>query len=75
MVSWSPSPYSWSLQNYLQDWPAWLRRGIVDHIHPQLYRYNFNDYKASFDQAMTNMAPFNSKELIFSPGILVGIGS
>jgi hypothetical protein len=47
----------------------------VDHIHPQLYRYNFNDYKASFDQALNNMAPFNAKELIFSPGILVGIGS
>lgn len=75
MVSWSPSPYSWSLQNYLQDWPAWLKRGIVDHLHPQLYRYNFNDYKASFDQALANMAPFNFKELIFSPGILVGIGS
>lgn len=75
MVSWSPSPYSWSLQNYLQDWPAWLRRGIVDHIHPQLYRYNFNDYKATFDQAMATMAPFNFKEIIFSPGILVGIGS
>jgi uncharacterized lipoprotein YddW (UPF0748 family) len=75
MVSWSPSPFSWSLQNYLQDWPEWLRRGIVDHIHPQLYRYNFNDYKASFDQALNNMAAFNAKELIFSPGILVGIGS
>ncbi len=75
MVSWSPSPFSWSLQNYLQDWPEWLRRGIVDHVHPQLYRYNFNDYKASFDQAMNNMSPFNAKELIFSPGILVGIGS
>jgi uncharacterized lipoprotein YddW (UPF0748 family) len=75
MVSWSPSPYSWSLQNYLQDWPEWMRRNIVDHLHPQLYRTNFNDYKASFDQAMTNLAPFNFKELIFSPGILVGVGS
>lgn len=75
MVSWSPSPYSWSLQNYLQDWPEWLKRGIVDHIHPQLYRYNFNDYKATLDQALNTMSSFNFKELIFSPGILVGIGS
>lgn len=75
MVSWSPSPFSWSLQNYLQDWPEWLKRGIVDHIHPQLYRYNFNDYKATLDQALNTMSPFNFKELIFSPGILVGIGS
>lgn len=75
MVSWSPSPYSWSLQNYLQDWPEWMRRNIVDYLHPQLYRTNFNDYKASFDLAMTHMAPFNFKELIFSPGVLVGVGS
>jgi hypothetical protein len=52
-----------------------MRRNIVDHLHPQLYRTNFNDYKASFDQAMTHLAPFNFKELIFSPGILVGVGS
>jgi uncharacterized lipoprotein YddW (UPF0748 family) len=75
MVSWSPSPFSWSLQNYLQDWPTWLKNGIVDHLHPQLYRYNFNDYKAAFDQALNNMAPFSFKELIFSPGVLVGVGS
>lgn len=75
MVSWSPSPYSWSLQNYLQDWPEWIRRGACDHIHPQLYRTSFNDYKTVFDQNLGHMSAFASKELIFSPGILVGIGS
>ncbi len=75
MVSWSPSPYNWSLQNYLQDWPEWLRRGVGDHIHPQLYRSNFNDYKIVFDQNLGHMAEFESKNLIFSPGVLIGIGS
>ncbi len=75
MVSWSPSPFNWSLQNYLQDWPEWLRRGAVDHIHPQLYRTSFTDYKTVFDQNLGHMAEFASKEIIFSPGILIGIGS
>ena len=75
MVSWSPSPYDWSLQNYLQDWPEWLERNIVDFIHPQLYRYTFEAYKIALDQNWDYMNPFLEKELIFSPGVLIGIGS
>jgi uncharacterized lipoprotein YddW (UPF0748 family) len=75
IVSMSPSPYSWSLQNYLQDWPKWLRNGQVDYIHPQCYRYNFNDYKASLDANYGYTAPFPQRDLLFSPGVLLGTGS
>ncbi len=75
MMSWSPSPFSWSLQNYLQDWPAWLKNGQVDHIHPQLYRYSFDAYKAAFDQNLTYLDPIPNGKLVFSPGVLLGDGS
>jgi len=75
MVSWSPSPFNWSLQNYLQDWPEWLKRDIADYIHPQLYRYTFDAYKIALDQNWGYLSSFREKELIFSPGVLLGIGS
>lgn len=75
MMSWSPSPYNWSLENYLQDWPAWIRKGQVDHIHPQLYRYSFEAYKTAFDQNIGLMSSVANGNLVFSPGVLLGDGS
>ena len=75
MMSWSPSPYSWSLENYLQDWPAWLKKEQVDHIHPQLYRYSFDAYKTAFDQNFSLMSEVPKGNLVFSPGVLLGDGS
>jgi uncharacterized lipoprotein YddW (UPF0748 family) len=37
IVSMSPSHYSFSLTEYLQDPPRWLDSSYVDMIHPQLY--------------------------------------
>lgn len=75
MVSMSPSPFSWSLDNYLQDWPEWLRRKQVDYIHPQLYRYDFAGYRSIFESNYNTMSPFANKEKVFSPGVLLGTGS
>jgi uncharacterized lipoprotein YddW (UPF0748 family) len=44
-VSMSPSIYPWSVDEYLQDWPTWLRQGYVDFVIPQCYRYNLESYK------------------------------
>jgi uncharacterized lipoprotein YddW (UPF0748 family) len=38
IVSVSPNPYPFSYVNYLQDWPEWQRRGIVDELIVQVYR-------------------------------------
>jgi uncharacterized lipoprotein YddW (UPF0748 family) len=75
MVSMSPSPYNWSLQNYLQDWPAWVRNKQVDYIHPQLYRRDFAAYKTECDKNYPNMNTIDNKEMRFSPGVLLGDGS
>ncbi|HEY9738533.1 MAG TPA: family 10 glycosylhydrolase, partial [Trichocoleus sp.] len=44
VVSVSPNPYPFSYVNYLQDWPEWERRGIVDELIVQLYRDDQNRF-------------------------------
>ncbi len=44
-VQLSPNPYPWSMENYLQDWRAWLAQGSVDSIVVQLYRTNMQDFE------------------------------
>ncbi|MDY7021848.1 MAG: family 10 glycosylhydrolase [Cyanobacteriota bacterium] len=74
IVSMSPSPYRWGLNEYLQDYIAWLDQDLVDIIHPQLYRRNFEGYKSLLDQLVKTQ--FKASQLHkLSPGILLKIGS
>ena len=43
-VASSPNIYPWGYNEYLQDPVTWASEGIVDHLIPQLYRYNIDDY-------------------------------
>ena len=49
-VSWAPSIYPWSEEEYLQSWPDWIRGGYADFIVPQFYRYKLEDYSKIIDQ-------------------------
>jgi len=69
----SPTPYSWGYYNYLQDSKYWVENNIVDHIIPQLYRYNINDYKASFDNTVFSINS-NVRSKIYA-GIIARSGS
>ncbi|MBD0268622.1 MAG: family 10 glycosylhydrolase [Cyanobacteria bacterium Co-bin8] len=44
VVSVSPNPYPFSYVNYLQDWPEWQRRGIIDELIVQIYRDDQNRF-------------------------------
>ena len=44
LVSLSPAVYPFCLNNLLQDSKTWVEKGLVDIIHPQIYRHNFFDY-------------------------------
>lgn len=73
IVSMAPSIYPWSLEEYLQDWPTWIKNGNVDLLCPQVYRYEFEKYKETFEEIVTKQLP--SDFLIrFSPGILLKVG-
>jgi uncharacterized lipoprotein YddW (UPF0748 family) len=74
-LSLSPSIYSFSYDNYLQDWPTWLDSGYVDIIHPQAYRYDIGSYK-SIIRNMLGREPFSSQGYIhrfFRPQIFPGV--
>jgi uncharacterized lipoprotein YddW (UPF0748 family) len=72
IVSWAPSIYPWSLEQYLQDWPTWLKEGYADLVIPQVYRYQFDSYAASL-KAVEKQVPDSLKHKIY-PGILTSLG-
>lgn len=74
LVSMAPNIYDWGLKEYLQDSQAWLERGIVDLIHPQIYRRDFESYRRIVDKLVTEQ--FSQEQLPkLAPGILVKLGS
>ncbi|HEY9598601.1 MAG TPA: WG repeat-containing protein [Cyanophyceae cyanobacterium] len=74
IISMSPSVYPWGLQEYLQDSQSWIDQGLVDLIHPQLYRRDFEGYKLLIDRLVTQQfTPTQLPTLI--PGVLLKVGS
>lgn len=66
VVSMSPNPYPWCLDNYLQDTKAWVTQGLVDIISPQLYRENLVKY----ENEVNNINQYFPNDLAkFVPGI------
>ncbi len=72
IVSWAPSIYPWSKEQYLQDWPKWLNEGYADYIIPQLYRYKIGDYERVLKE-LSSQVSSTLKHKIF-PGILTSLG-
>ncbi len=73
IVSMAPSLYPWSKEEYLQDWPKWLRDGYVDLIIPQVYRYTISRYKQEMKQIIHKQ--IDKDQLFrFFPGILLKVG-
>lgn len=71
-VTMAPSIFSWSKEEYLQDWPTWVKNGWVDQIIPQVYRYDLDAYT----QALTSNLDYmpDSLKHLFVPGILLKVG-
>jgi uncharacterized lipoprotein YddW (UPF0748 family) len=72
MVSWAPSIYPWSKEQYLQDWPQWLKGGYADFVIPQLYRYKIDAYEKILKELVAQVPP-ELKHKVF-PGILTSLG-
>jgi uncharacterized lipoprotein YddW (UPF0748 family) len=73
IVSMSPSVYPWSLQEYLQDWPEWMARGQVDAVHPQAYRYDVGQYRATVNDILRYGREADST-IVLAPGVLLKSG-
>lgn len=74
IVSLAPSIFPWSHEEYLQDWVTWLKRGQVDELIPQVYRYDINAYKRTLDEMAKYAAENNPKNAFIASGILIKAG-
>jgi uncharacterized lipoprotein YddW (UPF0748 family) len=73
IVSMAPSIYPWSKEEYLQDWPNWMRKGYVELVCPQVYRYDFKNYKKVLEQIIEDQIDKKDFEKFF-PGVLLKVG-
>lgn len=73
-ISMAPSIYPWSKQNYLQDWPTWLKNGWVDEVCPQVYRDNLASYRTELKKITSQQVAPTNLDRVF-PGILVQTAS
>jgi len=62
IVSLSPAPYPWCYENYCLEWPEWAawapgnaKRTWWDEFVPQCYRYEFESFRATWDQQVENL--------------------
>lgn len=74
LIAIAPNIYDWAFQEYLQDSPTWLKRGIVDMIQPQIYRRDFRSYAAIADK-LVNQQFTDAILPKLAPGILMKLGS
>jgi len=75
LVSWAPSVYPWSYDEYLQDWPAWIRDGYADYVFPQCYRYEFEQYKYTIEMMMPGKLGIDADRKVLFPGVLMNVGA
>ncbi len=70
IVSLSPNSQSYSFHHYLQNWRAWVERGIVDEIVLQAYRLERDRFLTELEQPAV---AFARQRVPVSIGILSGI--
>jgi uncharacterized lipoprotein YddW (UPF0748 family) len=73
LVSFSPSPYPWGYDEYLQDWPTWVRQGWVDRLSPQIYRYDIAAYQQTISEMVLALPCATDRAKVF-PGVLLSLG-
>ena len=70
VVSMAPNLYPWSKNEYLQDWPTWLKNGDVEIICPQIYRYDEKSYSSSLKEIVTKYVSKEDMHKVY-PGLLI----
>lgn len=70
-VTMAPSIFPWSKEEYLQDWPTWVKKGWVDQIIPQVYRYDMESYRTTLESNLKFVV--EDKRHLFVPGILLQV--
>lgn len=66
VVSMAPAVFPFCLENLLQNSKTWVEKGLVDIIHPQVYRSNFGSYQTEINAIKNHFSSHINK---FAPGI------
>jgi len=74
VISLSPSVYPWSYENYLQNSPEWYKKGYVDLLIPQVYRYDIESYTNTLEDVISHHQGIINSNTIFASGILIKSG-
>ncbi len=69
IISMAPGIHPWAKEQYLQDWPLWLKNGYIDYVMPQVYRANFKDYQATLATQIRVLKEGDKNR--FFPGVLL----
>jgi uncharacterized lipoprotein YddW (UPF0748 family) len=72
-ISWAPSVWPWSRDNYLQDWPRWAREGWGDLFCPQIYRRDLAEYRMELEKVKRQI-PVELHAKV-APGVLIGLAN
>lgn len=70
LISISPNPHPFAYANYLQDWPTWVNRGIMDELIVQIYRSDQNRFIWEINKPYLQAA---MRKVSTSVGILSGL--
>jgi uncharacterized lipoprotein YddW (UPF0748 family) len=70
VLSISPNPYPFAYVNYLQDWPEWVNRGLVDELIIQIYRDDQDRFIWEMNKPLAQAA---LRKIPTSVGILSGL--
>jgi uncharacterized lipoprotein YddW (UPF0748 family) len=70
IVSVSPNPQGFSLENYLLDWEKWERMGLIEELVMQIYRDNMDSFQRELNQAEVEAA---KNHIPVAIGILSGL--
>jgi uncharacterized lipoprotein YddW (UPF0748 family) len=68
LISLSPNPLRFSIDNYRMDWQHWYQLGLIDELVVQVYRYNLPSFQAELNKPELQLL----KEKI-AIGILTGL--
>jgi uncharacterized lipoprotein YddW (UPF0748 family) len=67
IVSMAPSLYPYGLNTLMQDSDVWVKNKSVDFLHPQIYRYSVDKYKAEVDKIIEKVKKEDHGK--YAPGI------
>lgn len=70
LVALSPNPYPFAYETFLQDWPTWERRGLIEELVLQVYRTHSSNFVMELARPEVKAA---RRHIPVGVGILTGL--